>query len=100
MARTNYKLIELGQVALCSVIIIVRVEIIYHGEIRMYIDPSAGGLIFQALAVLFGFASGAILLFSGRIKMGIARGKRWWREKNQAVKESGEGNTDSARTEN
>jgi len=65
----------------------------------MYIDPSSGGLIFQALAVLFGVASGAVLLFSSRIKMGVAKGRRWWREKNRVVKASGEDNTDSAGTE-
>lgn len=35
----------------------------------MYIDPSSGGLLFQVLAVAFTAISGAILLFSNRIKM-------------------------------
>lgn len=49
----------------------------------MYIDPSAGGVIFQVLIVLFGFASGAVLMFSSRIKIGIAKSRRWLRERNQ-----------------
>jgi hypothetical protein len=49
----------------------------------MYIDPSAGGMIFQVLAVLFGLISGGVLLFSSRIKMGVAKMRRRLREKNQ-----------------
>ena len=47
----------------------------------MYIDPSSGGLIFQILAVTFGVISGAVLLFAGRIRMGIAKLRRSFREK-------------------
>lgn len=47
----------------------------------MYIDPSSGGLIFQILAVTFGIVSGAVLLFAGRIRMGIAKLRRSIREK-------------------
>lgn len=36
--------------------------------IAAYIDPNTGGMLFQILAVLFGVISGALLLFSGRIK--------------------------------
>ena len=50
----------------------------------MYIDPSVGGMLFQILAVLFGFISGGVLLFSSRIKMGVAKMRRRLREKNQA----------------
>ncbi len=42
----------------------------------MYIDPSSGGMLFQALLVVFGIFSGVILIFSSRIKMGIARLRR------------------------
>ena len=42
----------------------------------MYIDPNTGGILFQTLAVLFGVFSGAVLLFSSKIKMGIARLRR------------------------
>jgi hypothetical protein len=36
--------------------------------IPAYIDPNTGGMLFQILAVLFGVISGALLLFSGKIK--------------------------------
>lgn len=47
----------------------------------MYIDPNSGGLIFQILAVMFGVISGAVLIFSSRIKMGISKIQRAIREK-------------------
>jgi hypothetical protein len=47
----------------------------------MYIDPNSGGLIFQVLVVMFGVISGAVLLFSSRIKMGISKIQRAVREK-------------------
>ncbi len=50
----------------------------------MYIDPNTGGILFQTLAVLFGVFSGIVLLFSSKIKMGIAKFRRALR------KESGE----------
>ena len=36
--------------------------------VAAYIDPNTGGMLFQILAVLFGIISGALLLFSGKIK--------------------------------
>ena len=42
----------------------------------MYIDPNTGGMLFQVLAGFFGLISGAILLFSGQIRMWIARWRR------------------------
>ena len=47
----------------------------------MYIDPNSGGLLFQVLIVIFGVFSGAVLLFSSRIKMGIAKMRRAIRER-------------------
>ncbi|KPL08164.1 hypothetical protein AMJ86_01680 [bacterium SM23_57] len=47
----------------------------------MYIDPNSGGLIFQILVVMFGVISGAVLLFSSKIKMGISKLQRTIREK-------------------
>jgi hypothetical protein len=46
----------------------------------MYIDPNTGGILFQTLAVLFGVFSGAVLLFSSKIKMGIAKLRRTMRK--------------------
>jgi hypothetical protein len=36
--------------------------------VAAYIDPNTGGMLFQILAVLFGVITGALLLFSGKIK--------------------------------
>ncbi len=44
--------------------------------ISAYIDPNTGGMLFQILAVLFGVISGALLLFSGKIKGYYYRLKR------------------------
>jgi hypothetical protein len=41
-----------------------------------YIDPSAGGMLFQMLAVVFASLSAILLLFSRQIRMLIARVKR------------------------
>jgi hypothetical protein len=46
----------------------------------MYIDPNTGGILFQTLAVLFGVFSGVVLLFSSKIKMGIAKLRRAMRK--------------------
>ena len=54
----------------------------------MYIDPNSGGMLFQALLVVFGVISGSILIFSSRIKMGIARLTRSFREKNNEDNDS------------
>jgi len=42
----------------------------------MYIDPSSGGMLFQVLAIAFTAISGAILLFSNKIKMFFSKLKR------------------------
>jgi hypothetical protein len=47
----------------------------------MYIDPNTGGLLFQILIVLFGVFSGTVLIFSSKIKMGIAKLRRKFRER-------------------
>lgn len=47
----------------------------------MYIDPSQGGVIFQALAIVFGVLSGSVLIFSSKIKMGLAKFRRGLRQR-------------------
>jgi hypothetical protein len=42
----------------------------------MYIDPNTGGMLFQVLAVIFVAASGVLMVFSGKIRQGIARLRR------------------------
>lgn len=49
----------------------------------MYIDPSSGGILFQILAVAIGVLSGTVLMFAGRIKMGIAKLRRSMRKDTQ-----------------
>ena len=48
----------------------------------MYIDPNSGGLIFQLLIVIFGVFSASVLLFSSKIKMGVAKLRRAIRQRN------------------
>lgn len=45
----------------------------FEGVAHMYIDPGTGGQLFAILAVAFGAISGAILVFSNRIKMFFSR---------------------------
>ena len=47
-----------------------------NSVVAAYIDPNTGGMLFQILAVLFGVISGALLLFSGKIKGYYYRLKR------------------------
>jgi hypothetical protein len=42
----------------------------------MYIDPNTGGVLFQALAAFLAVASGVLLVFSSKIREGIARLRR------------------------
>ncbi|MGD8403650.1 MAG: hypothetical protein PVJ21_08310 [Anaerolineales bacterium] len=59
----------------------------------MYIDPNTGGILFQTLAVLFGVFSGVVLLFSSKIKMGIAKLRRAMRKESEET-ESTESKTE------
>lgn len=42
----------------------------------MYIDPNTGGILFQALAVGLAAISGVLLVFSRKIREGIAKLRR------------------------
>jgi hypothetical protein len=54
---------------LLSSVLIQGIEVLSSvSVIAAYIDPNTGGMLFQILAVMFGVISGALLLFSGRIK--------------------------------
>lgn len=46
-----------------------------------YVDPNVGGQFFQILAAGFAVFSGVALLFSRQIRAGIARAKRYVRER-------------------
>ncbi len=52
----------------------------------MYIDPSSGGLLFQVLLIAFGVISGAVLIFSSKIKMTFAKLMRSFHEKSNQKK--------------
>lgn len=45
----------------------------------MYIDPNVGGMLFQALAVVFTAVTGLVFVFSRRIRSGVARLRRRFR---------------------
>jgi hypothetical protein len=46
----------------------------------MYIDPTSGGVLFQALAAAFVAVSGVVLVFSGKIKAFFSQLRRKSRE--------------------
>ena len=55
---------------------------------NMYIDPNTGGIVFQALAAAFVAVSGILMVFSGKIRQGIAKIRRSMR------KDGGEGGSE------
>lgn len=61
----------------------------------MYIDPNSGGMLFQALLILFGVISGSVLIFSSKIKMFFARMSRSVRERDEDSNEVSEPDVDS-----
>jgi hypothetical protein len=58
--------------------------------VAAYIDPNTGGMLFQILAVMFGVISGALLLFSGRIKGLYYRVRRRFQEPEAEVVDEGD----------
>ncbi len=46
-----------------------------------YIDPNVGGQLFQILVTGFAVISGLVLLFSRQIRAGVAKAKRFIRER-------------------
>ncbi len=54
----------------------------------MYVDPNTGGILFQALAATLAAISGVLLIFSRRIREGIARLRRGARkDEDESTKE-------------
>ncbi len=49
----------------------------------MYIDPNTGGMLATVLIGIFGVFSGVMLLFSRKIKMGIAKFRRSMRKESE-----------------
>lgn len=54
----------------------------------MYVDPNVGGVLFQALLVAFTFLTGTLLVFSGKIRSGIARMRRRMRKEDTESEET------------
>lgn len=54
----------------------------------MYIDPNTGGMLFQVLAMMLAVFSGVILVFSSKIRAGIARLQRMLRGKKEEETET------------
>lgn len=48
-----------------------------------YVDPNTGGTLFELLAVVFAILSGILVVFSKRIRMGLAQFSRRLRERAQ-----------------
>jgi hypothetical protein len=46
----------------------------------MYIDPNVGGMLFGVLAGVFTAITGILLIFSGKIRSGFARFRRFLRK--------------------
>lgn len=51
-------------------------------ELKMYIDPNTGGILFQALAGVFAVLTGVLFFFSRNIRQWIARMRRRGRDDN------------------
>ena len=49
----------------------------------MYIDPNTGGMLATVLIGIFGVVSATVLLFSSKIKMGIAKLRRSMRKESE-----------------
>lgn len=54
-----------------------------------YIDPNTGGLLFQALGVIFASLSAIVLIFSRQIRMFFARVRRGLRDRFKGQSEPG-----------
>jgi hypothetical protein len=49
----------------------------------MYIDPNTGGMLATVLIGIFGVVSAVVLVFSSKIKMGIAKLRRSMRKESE-----------------
>jgi len=53
----------------------------------MYIDPNTGGMLFQILAVGFTAVVGVFLVFSSKIRAGMARLRRLGRKDSEKTED-------------
>jgi hypothetical protein len=65
-----------------------------------YIDPNTGGIIFQALAIIFASMTGFLLFFSRQIRITTARIKRYLTGSSNQPSETTPGRSVAQRDEN
>ncbi len=68
------------QIIIKSVLLALLTSLVNAQLALAYVDPTVGGILFQALAMVFTVLSGLILIFSSRIRMAFARTRRFLRE--------------------
>ncbi len=64
-----------------SLLLALLISLVRAQPALAYIDPNVGGQLFQILAAGFAVFSGVALLFSRQIRVGVARAKRYLRER-------------------
>jgi hypothetical protein len=63
-----------------SAVLAFNVSVAVVSPALAYVDPNTGGMLFQLLAAAFVFLSAILLFLSSRIRMGIARVRRFLRD--------------------
>jgi hypothetical protein len=66
----------LGRVVIKAILLALVVSLVGARPVLAYIDPNAGGMLFQVLAVLFASLSAILLFFSRQIRTFVARTMR------------------------
>ena len=79
------------RIILESVLLALIVSLISARPALAYIDPNVGGQLFQILATGFALFSGIALLFSRQIRAGVARARRFLRERAGGDEDADEG---------
>ena len=79
------------RIILKSVLLALMVGLVSARPALAYIDPNVGGQLFQVLATGFALFSGIALLFSRQIRAGVAKVRRFLRERVGGDKDADEG---------
>jgi hypothetical protein len=64
-----------------SILLALLIALVAARPALAYIDPNVGGQLFQILAAGFAVFSGMALLFSRHIRAGVAKARRFIRER-------------------
>jgi len=80
------------RVVIKSILLALLISLTSPRPALAYIDPNVGGQLFQILAAGFAVFSGIALLFSRQIRAGVAKARRFLRERAGG----GEGDDDDA----